>query len=103
MTPPLGGVTSAESRRIMEVNRRFTGHTTGRRDDENIILVTVDDDAARDAGIHTHLWILSDGRIAEATVNQPPYFDTLADLLAEQRRYAHDLDEHLRSSDRRVL
>ena len=78
---PVGRLNTAEAQRMADVMR--AAHVTSTaRDYENFVTVLVDDAEAERLGTHPALWISSRGRVAAASVNQPPYYDTFDELVA---------------------
>lgn len=50
-------------------------------DEPGFMILELEEDAARELGIYHILWMDPRGRVAEAMVNHPRYFDTFMELV----------------------
>lgn len=72
--------------RVKEIREQLTATTVNLRydpDEPGFLIIEIPTDVADSHFIHSHLWVDTNGHVAEAMVNQPIYYKTMQDLLED--------------------
>lgn len=72
--------------RVKEIREQLTDSLVNLRydrDEPGFLIVEIPTDVADSHFIHSHLWVDTNGHVAEAMVNQPTYYETMQDLLED--------------------